>query len=81
MIIQKENKMTAESTSTGQEYRKPKVVYRGGGSDAVYGLGLIGAWVYYLTHAATFWMGALGILKGIFWPALLVYELLKYLNM
>jgi len=57
------------------------VVYRGGASDAVYGLGMIGAWVYYLTHASTFLMGLLGILKGIFWPAFLVFELMKFLGM
>ena len=73
--------MTAETVSNDRELRRPKVIHRGGGSEAVYGLGLIGAWVYYVSHAATFWMGALGILKGIVWPAMLVYELLKSLNM
>jgi hypothetical protein len=73
--------MTAETKSNEQEIRKPKGVYKGGASEAVYGLGLIGAWVYYLSHAATFWLGVLGFFKGIFWPALLVYELLKYLHM
>ena len=29
----------------------------------------------------TFWLGVLGFLKAIVWPALLVFELLKYLNM
>jgi hypothetical protein len=72
--------MTVEAKSNEQETRKTKVVYRNGASEAVYGLGLIGAWIYYLTHAATFWIGALGILKGIFWPAMLVYEALKYLG-
>jgi len=57
------------------------VVHRGGGSDAVYGLGLIGAWVYYIGTATTFWMGLRGILKGIFWPAILVYEFMKLLKM
>lgn len=57
------------------------MVRQGGGSEAVYGLGLIGAWVYYLSHATTFWMGVLGFLKGIVWPAMLVYELMKFLNM
>jgi hypothetical protein len=57
------------------------VIYRGSSSEAVYGLGLIGAWVYYLTHATTIWMGVLGILKGVFWPAVLVYELMKFLKM
>jgi hypothetical protein len=80
MIIQEEQKMTTESGSDEREVRKSKVIHRGG-SEAVYGLGLIGAWIYYLTHATTFWMGALGVLKGIVWPAMLVYELLKFLNM
>lgn len=81
MIIQKENKMTTESKSNEKENRKPNTKYRSGASDAVYGFGLIGAWVYYISHATTFFMGVLGIFKGIIWPAMLVYELLKYLNM
>jgi hypothetical protein len=73
--------MTTELKSNEQEIRKQKEIYKGGASEAVYGFGLIGAWIYYLSHATTFWVGALGILKGIAWPAMLVYELLKYLNM
>ena len=73
--------MTTESKSNEQQIRKPKVIYKGRGSEAVYGLGLIGAWVYYFTHAATFWLGVLGFFKGIVWPAMLVYEWLKYLHM
>lgn len=73
--------MSAETKENTQETRKSRGYYRGGGSDAVYGFGLIGAWVYYLTHATTFWMGILGLLKGIIWPAILVYELLKYLSL
>lgn len=74
--------MTTEQTSNAPEVRRTRTIYKGGSaSDAVYGLGLLGAWFYYLTTAATFWVGALGIIKGIFWPAFLVYELLKFLNM
>lgn len=73
--------MTTEQSTNQQSIQKPKVIYRGGASEAVYGLGLLGAWFYYLTHAATVWLGLLGIIKGIFWPAMLVYEVLKYLNM
>ena len=73
--------MSTETKSNEQEIRKQKGVYKGGASEAVYVLGLVGAWVYYLSHAATFWLGVLGFFKGIFWPALLVYELLKYLHM
>ena len=46
---------------------------------AVYGLGLIGAAIFYIGHAAGFWMGVLGFLKALVWPAFLVYEALKYL--
>lgn len=50
-------------------------------SSAVYGLGLIGAAVYYISVATSFWMGVLGFLKAIVWPAFLVYEALKQLAM
>jgi hypothetical protein len=51
-----------------------------GGSSAVYGLGFVGAAVYYVGHAATFWLGVLGFLKAIVWPATLVYQVLEILN-
>lgn len=47
---------------------------------AVYGLGLIGAAVYYISVATTFWAGVLGFLKALVWPAFLVYEALKALG-
>lgn len=43
---------------------------------AVYGLGFIGACVYYIANATGFWMGVLGVLKAIVWPAMLVFKLL-----
>lgn len=56
-----------------------KNCYKGNPGDAVYGLGLIGAAIYYISTATTFWMGVLGFFKATVWPAFLVYELLKYL--
>lgn len=56
-----------------------KVVYRQ--SSAVYGMGFIGAVVYYIQHATSFGMGLLGVLKAIFWPAMLIYKSLEYLKM
>lgn len=70
-----------EQNPSYHEYRKTRIIHRGRASEAVYGFGLIGAWVYYFSHAATFWIGVLGFLKGIVWPAMLVYELMKYLHM
>jgi hypothetical protein len=56
-------------------------MHRGGHAGAVYGLGFIGAAVYYISTATGFWMGVLGVLKALVWPALLVFELLKNLGM
>lgn len=53
---------------------------RSGTPDAVYGLGLIGALVYFIQHATSFPDGLLGILKAIIWPALLIYKLLELLK-
>jgi len=51
------------------------------GGNAVYGLGFIGAVVYYISTATGFWMGVLGVLKAIVWPAFLVFALLKSLGL
>ncbi len=48
-----------------------------GGGEAVYGLGLIGAAIYFIQAADSFWVGALGLLKAIVWPAFVVYKLLQ----
>jgi len=56
--------------------------YSGGAAGGgVYGLGFIGAVIYYLSHATGFWIGVLGILKALVWPAFLVYHLMSFLNM
>ena len=52
-----------------------------GVSGSVYGLGMIGALVYFIGHATTFWEGVLGFLKALVWPAILIYKLLEHLNM
>lgn len=44
------------------------------GGNPVYGLGVIGAWVFFWQRAETPRERALGILKGFAWPAFLVYE-------
>lgn len=42
----------------------------------VYGLGFIGAVIYYIQTATGFWDGVLGVLKAIVWPAFAVHKLL-----
>ncbi len=49
-------------------------------SGAVYGLGFIGAAIYFISQATSFWIGVLGFLKAIVWPAFLVYEALEKLG-
>ena len=49
--------------------------------NAVYGLGFIGAAIYFISGATSFLTGVLGVLKAIVWPAFLVYEALKYFGM
>ncbi len=50
------------------------------GGGAVYGLGFVGAIVYFLQQATTIWEGILGLLKSLVWPAVLVYKLLEFLK-
>ncbi len=47
----------------------------------IYGLGFVGAVVYYLQHASSFWPVILGILKAIVWPALLIYKVFTLIKM
>lgn len=54
--------------------------YNHGGGGAIYGLGVIGAAVYFIQHATDSGMAILGIFKAIFWPAILMYRLLGYLK-
>mgnify|MGYP006277071295 CR=1 FL=1 len=49
-------------------------------SGAIYGLGFIGAAIFFISQATSFWMGVLGVLKAIVWPAFLVYEAFKALT-
>lgn len=53
--------------------------YANTSNGAIYGLGFFGAAIYYISTATTFWIGVLGFLKAIVWPAFMVYELLKFL--
>lgn len=72
--------MTTEMNQPAQVHPRRTVVYKRGASEAVYGLGMIGAWIYFISTAPTFWIGVLGFFKGIVWPAFVVFELMKYLG-
>ena len=65
--------------------KSSKCVFKHGDDGAspgvIYGLGVIGSAVYFISAASGFWMVVLAILKSLVWPAFLVYGLLKYLGM
>jgi hypothetical protein len=63
-------------------WRKARRSRQGGpaaGGGAVYGIGMIGALVYFLQAAESGRDYVLAVPKAIVWPALLVYKLLKNL--
>lgn len=53
----------------------------GGGGDggAIYGLGILGAWVWFFQRAEDGPGYALAVVQGILWPAFMVYEAFKRL--
>lgn len=42
--------------------------------NALYGLGILGAWVYFWQQADGFWEHALALVEGVIWPALMAYD-------
>jgi hypothetical protein len=60
------------------EHTKYKYVAQ---SAPVYGMGFIGAAIYFIQHAAGFWPGVLGFLKAIVWPVFAVYHLFDFLKL
>lgn len=52
----------------------------GGFGGGVYGLGFIGAAIFFIQNSATFWTGVLGFLKALVWPVFVVNKLLDFLK-
>ena len=61
--------------------QKRRAMREGGLSGGIYGMAFIGALIYFLQQASTFWMGVWGFFKALFWPAVLMYKLLEYLKL
>ena len=72
--------MTTEPPVKKQDQEKPKFVIQNKQTDSVYGIGIIGAWVYFFKHAETTEERIKAFFKGFFWPAFLVYELFVFLS-
>ena len=50
------------------------------GGGAIYGLGILGAWVWFWQQADSFWWYLLAVLEGLVWPAFVVYGALGALD-
>jgi len=70
----KDGKCTCKTSKKNKRYKT------GATGAGVWCLGFIGAAIYYIGAATSFWIGVLGFLKAIIWPVFLVYELLKFLG-
>jgi hypothetical protein len=77
MNDQKGAEMTTELNPSEKEEKKVNVKYQSG-SDTIYSMGLVGAWVYYIGRATTNRERVKGFFKAFIWPGILVYELLKF---
>ena len=73
--------MTDDNNSTSHEDKRRKRMNNKGMWGGMYGLAFLGGLVYYIQHATTFLAGVLGVLKAIFWPAVLMYKVLELLKM
>lgn len=51
-------------------------VQQHGAWGGAYFMGMIGAAVFYMQHAHTFWAVILGLLKALVWPAFVVHHVL-----
>ena len=60
---------------------KDQITKAGNQGSVLYGMGFIGALVYFISHAMSFWAGVLGIIKAIFWPAFVIYKVLELLKL
>lgn len=73
--------MAEEEKTTKKEVKIINKYHSGGAAGAVYGLGFIGALIYYIQLSHTFMEGLIGLLKAIVWPALLVYKVFGLLGL
>jgi hypothetical protein len=71
--------MTTELDTPKKEEKNLQVNVKNS-SDAVYGLGMIGAWIYFVGRAVTPQDKVIAVLKGFVWPVFLVLEVFKFLE-
>jgi len=72
-----------EATTFGKiiDLKRNESMKNNGAWGTIYGTAFIGAAIYFVQHSTTFWMGVLGVIKALFWPAMLMYKTLEMLKM
>jgi hypothetical protein len=73
--------MSFDDNSTKDDSHRRKGMKDHSFFGGIYGMAFIGAAVYYIGHAASFWLGVLGFFKALFWPAMIMYKVLEILQM
>ncbi len=79
-VTQTGGNMSDEITPCEDEEQKVNVRVQGGSSGAVYGLGVIGACIFYISRGTTPQEKAIGFLKALVWPVFLVKGVLEILE-
>jgi hypothetical protein len=70
-----------DSSMSGKSKRKNRGHGGAAGGGGAYFLGFVGALVYFIQSATSFWDGVYGVFQALFWPAYLVYGLFDLVNM
>ena len=71
---------TEISPTQKKEDKKVEVRVQNSSAEMVYGLGVIGACIYYISRGTTTREKAMGFLKALVWPVFLVKQALEFLE-
>jgi len=71
----------ADEQKDTHEHRGGKGGNSAGMCGGVYGLAFVGAAIYFIQHAQSFWGGVLGFFEAVVWPAVVMYKVLDLLKL
>lgn len=63
-----------ENQNIKEKFKKSMKNRNSSNGSCLYFMGIIGAATYFISSSTGFLMGALGLLKAIVWPAILVFK-------
>jgi hypothetical protein len=76
-----EGNMSGEQNPNVEKVRKVKVIQKGGPLGAFYFMTIIGAAIYFISHATSFWAGVVGFLEAFVWPVVVTIKVLELLKL